>query len=472
MSGAGISASTNTCSALQSDLPGREGPPEPSTVRRNFRLGVINGALMNLAHTFEDPRTILPVFVLRLTSSDAMVGLVSGIFMAGWYLPQFLVSSLIEHKDKKLPYYMLWSKIRIGSRVLMVLSIFLIGDSHPSLLFWAFLLFWTTTSLGGGFAGVPFLDVVAKTVPERRRGSFFGVRRLIGALLGIGAGFVAKAVLAPEFILGFPANYGTLMGMATVAAGVAVYSFCKIEEPVGFASSSRRPLGEHVRSGLALLRGDSNFRGFLLTRVLWSATAMAFPFYAVYAVTDLGMSESTVGIFVTLWVVGTLLANFIWGQVIDRYGSRAGLVWSGILGIAAPLIACAVFLVPEGSSPAAYLPSDLAADEDLGLRHILFMSTFVANAFAFNGRLIGNFTYLLEMAPSDRRPTYIGLANTLAFPLALSPVLGGAVASWTGYFWLFTAAAVVGIGGLWSVILLKDTGSRRVPSVELGAVGR
>lgn len=472
MSGAGISASTNTCSALPSDLPGGEGQREPSTVRRNFRLGVINGALMNLAHTFEDARTILPVFVLRLTSSDAMVGLVSGIFMAGWYLPQFLVSSLIEHKEKKLPYYMLWSKIRIGSRVLMVLSVFLIGDSHPSLLFWTFLLFWTTTSLGGGFAGVPFLDVVAKTVPERRRGSFFGVRRLIGAALGIGAGFVAKAVLAPDFILGFPDNYGALMAMATVAAGVAVYSFCKIEEPVGFARSSRRPLGEHVRSGLALLRSDSNFRQFLLTRVLWSATAMAFPFYAVYAVTDLGMSESTVGIFVTLWVVGTLLANFVWSQVIDRYGSRAALVWSGILAIASPLIACAVSFVPEASSPAAYVPSDLAAEEGLGLKHMLFMSTFVANAFAFNGRLISNFTYLLEMAPFDRRPTYIGLANTLAFPLALSPVLGGAVASWTGYFWLFAAAAVVGVGGLWSVILLEDAGSRSVPSVELGAVRR
>jgi MFS family permease len=434
---------------------------------KNFMLGVVNGALMNLAHAFEDPRTILPVFVLRLTSSDAMVGLVAGIFMAGWYLPQFLVSSLVEHKKRQLPFYILCAKIRIASRIPLVLSVFLIGDSTPTLLFWVFLVFYTTTSLGAGFAGVPFLEIVAKTVHEKRRGSFFGTRRLIGAVLGIGAGLVAKEVLAPGFRLEFPSNFGLLMTFATISAAVGIFAFCKVDEPANLVAGVRRPFKEHIRSGMALIEADGNYRKFLLTRLLWSATAMAFPFYAVYAITDLGMAESAVGIFVTLWVAGTLISNFVWSQVIDRLGSRAALVGSGVLGIASPLIACLVIFLPEGALHLPYPLSELAAGNGMGGRHVLFMSTFVMNAFAFNGRLISNMTYLLEISPEERRPTYIGLANTLSFPLELSPVVGGLLAGWTSYFWLFVASAGIGAIGLWSVLLLKRAGIRVAAGSEL-----
>lgn len=444
--------------------PGPDGGTGPTYSRRNFRLGVVNGALVNLAHTFEDPRTILPVFVLRLTSSDAMVGLVTGIFMAGWYLPQFLVSSLIEHKERKLPYYILWAKIRIISRILMVLSVFLIGASNPALLFWTFLVFWTATCLGAGFSGVPFLDIVAKTIPEGRRGGFFGLRRLIGAMLGIGAGFVAKEVLSPDFKLGFPSNFGLLMSLATVSAAIGIFAFCKVEEPASVVPPQRRPFREHLRSGWALIGVDRNYRRFIYTRVLWAATAMAFPFYAVYAITDLEMVESAVGVFVALWVAGTLFSNFVWSSVIDRLGSRAALIGSGVLAIASPLIACIVVFIPDGPIS---LPRGLL-DGGAGVRQMIFMSTFVLNAFAFNGRLISNMTYLLEIAPPDRRPTYIGLANSLTFPLALSPVLGGALVGWTSYFWMFAISAVISLIGLWSVLILKRAGSRVAAGPELG----
>jgi MFS family permease len=441
-------------------------------LRRNYALGVVNGALMTFAHTFEDPRTILSIFVLRLTSSDTMVGLVTGIFMAGWYLPQFLVSSLVEHKEKKLPYYVLWAKVRIASRVIMVLSVFLIGASHPAALFWVFLVFWTGTSLGAGFAGMPFLEIVAKTIPERRRGGFFGMRRIIGAALGIGAGVVAKYVLAPGFPLSFPGNYGLLMAFATVAAALAVVSFCGIEEPASPVASARRPLLEHVRSGLALIDADANYRRFLVTRVLWSATAMAFPFYAVYAVSGLRMEESAAGIFATLWVAGSLAGNLVWSQVIDRYGSRAALIGSGVLAVASPLVACIVILLPDGGT-AGRLPAAVAgAGGAYDARQALFMSTFVINAFAFHGRVISNMTYLLEIAPVETRPTYIGLVNTLTFPLAMSPVFGGLLAGCTSYVWTFAVAAVVGVAGLWAVMTLKRGGTREGGAMELGAVNR
>jgi MFS family permease len=152
-----------------------------------------------------------------------------------------------------------------------------------------------------------------------------------------------------------------------------------------------------------------------------------------------------------LWVAGSLLADFIWSQVIDRSGSRAGLLGSAVLALAAPIVACVVVFLPEGWGSAPEVFSRLAGTGDLDGRHVLFMSTFILNSFAFDGRLISNMTYLLEMAPPKRRPTYVGLANTLTFPLALLPAAGGALAGLTSYAWLFAAAGGFAVIGLWAV---------------------
>jgi MFS family permease len=157
-------------------------------------------------------------------------------------------------------------------------------------------------------------------------------------------------------------------------------------------------------------------------------------------------------------VGGGLVANFVWSQVIDRAGSRAALLGSGVLAIASPVIACVVIFLPDGWGYAPSFLSGFVDGDSVDGRHILLLSTFVLNSFAFNGRLISNMTYLLEMAPPERRPTYIGLANTLTFPLALLPVAGGALAGCTSYIWLFLVAACFGVGGLWAVKRLKGVG--------------
>jgi MFS family permease len=68
--------------------------------------------------------------------------------------------------------------------------------------------------------------------------------------------------------------------------------------------------------------------------------------------------------------------------------------------------------------------------------------TFLTNGFVRAGRYIANHTYLLEVAPLERRPLYIGFMNTMTFPFMLSPILGGAIVGLFGYRTLFV------IGGL------------------------
>ena len=50
---------------------------------------------------------------------------------------------------------------------------------------------------------------------------------------------------------------------------------------------------------------------------------------------------------------------------------------------------------------------------------------------------------ILELAPSDKRATYIGLVNTIRAPFAaISPIIGGMIIDFVSYKLLFILAAI------------------------------
>src|ERR1041385_5104511 len=83
--------------------------------RRNFRLGVTNGVLYGLGTYFVSRSTVIPSFFSHLTSSSALIGLVSQFESIGWYLPQFIAASFVIHLPKKLPLYRIGWWVRSGA---------------------------------------------------------------------------------------------------------------------------------------------------------------------------------------------------------------------------------------------------------------------------------------------------------------------------------------------------------------------
>jgi len=228
-------------------------------LRRNFILGVLNGALFQLSNVFISPFLVLPLFVRYLTGSHILVGLVPSIQDAGWFLPQLVASRYIQHRPQKKVYYSATAIVRIlswgfltlalftlgGNRLLLLVIFFslpvvssfaalpeVVGDcgfyltdadpeklgvlirkalnSDPELgrrareriinlfplggnrllLLVIFFSLLVVSSFASGVAGIPFLDIVGKTIPVTRRGSFFGGRNFFGGILAFGGGFI------------------------------------------------------------------------------------------------------------------------------------------------------------------------------------------------------------------------------------------------------------------------------------------
>jgi len=382
---------------------------------------------------FMDPDIVLPGFVHRLTGSAIMVGMVSAIVKAGWFWPQMIVSNFIEHRPRKMPVYALSAVVRLISLLLLALLLFLVGDTQPRFLFPVFLLLLACNVSFSGVAGIPFMDIVAKTVSAERYGILFGSRRFLGGVLACGAGFVVRSILSERSRLDFPQNYALLFLFSTVLTAVACALFVLVKEPVESEPGTRSPFVKHMMRAPAILKHDLDYRRLFLIRMLTSFSGMAAPFYVPFAIHKLGVGYETTGTFLAAGMGGVILGTVLWSYISYRYGSPTLFLVSGLGGLFPPVIALTTSL--------------LAASTSVSHAHLVvpYYFVFACATAAATGFGIAGSAYLLELAPRQIRPTYVGFMNTLTFPFMFSSVLAGILIRLVSYEFAFVLCLVAGI---------------------------
>ena len=87
-------------------------PAADPHLRRNYALGVINGALYTLAESLIDSALVLTWFLSRLSAPNVLIGLVVPLRDAGWFLPQLFVARHQARQPYKLPTYSVAALVR------------------------------------------------------------------------------------------------------------------------------------------------------------------------------------------------------------------------------------------------------------------------------------------------------------------------------------------------------------------------
>jgi hypothetical protein len=187
----------------------------PSAYRRNFRLGVINGALVTVANAFVDPDMVLSWFLAQLQVANVLIGAVQPIRLGSSFLLQIGASGYLQRQPRKLPAYLVLSFFRCALLLGMAVLVALTPVGSPWLVggFFAILVLH---SLSSGLIGQPFLDMVGKAIPIHRRGVFFAQRNFWGNILVLGASAVVGALLTEPLGLTFPLNVAVLFLLAAV----------------------------------------------------------------------------------------------------------------------------------------------------------------------------------------------------------------------------------------------------------------
>lgn len=383
-------------------------------MRRNFSLGVANGALFGFIEAIVSPYLVLPLFVTGLGGSPILVGLLPAIYTGGWLLPQFLISHRLQRLPRKLVVYTPIAILRIFCWSAFTLATFLIAP--PKLILAIFFLLFTIYSLAAGVAGSPFMDIVAKTIPPDRRGGFFGNRDLAGAICAIVGGYVINYFLNDEMTSRFPLNFAYIFLIAAIAIAIGVLSFSFVVEPSEPGAIRTITFAEQLAEARILLRENSVYTRYLSTRILLAISDIASPFYAIYATMMLQVPLESIGVYIAIATTASVVTNPIWSRVSDRYGNRVLFIGTALGYLAMPIIALILGSLARG--PALALPFGLI--------------------FAFSGsaRTSANISapsYLLDIAPAAERPLYIGVTNSILGIATFIPVLGGIIVSFFGY---------------------------------------
>jgi len=397
-------------------------------LRRNFLLGVWNGILFNLSGALTETSLVLSWFVSQLTESNFLIGLIGPIRDGCWFLPQLLVSGYLQRRQRKLPLYIAVAVVRAISWGALVLSVLLVKDRRLLLLLFYLLL--TITSLGAGFAGLSFMDIVGKAIPSTRRGSFFAARFFFGGIAALGGSALVGYLLGGRSGLDFPTNYAVLMFASFITISLAMGTFALVVEPVEAVNRERVSLVRQLRRAMDLPRQDANFRHFLAMRLCLMVAQVSTPFYIVYARRAFQVPASMLGVYQTGLTLASVVSNLAWGRISDQWGNRRLVRISNLVGMAMPVAALAMGplerIMPSLNEVIPYL----------------FAAIFVLLGSYRTGTAIGNVNYLLDIAPAENRPLYIGFANTVLGVAMFASAMGGLVVDLAGFAVLFWLALI------------------------------
>lgn len=405
-------------------------PVSPAVVRRNYRLGLINGISFTIGESITNPGLVLSLLVRQLGGPLMLVGLLPALQTMGYLMPQMLMSGRLQALRYRLPIYRNVGIARLAIQALLVAAIFGAAILPPPIALALIIGLYTLFNFAGGLTTLAFQDVVAKVIPLTSRGRFFGTRQFVGGLLAFAlGGTLVRWMLSADSPVGFPANFGTLALLSLLCFIAGIGSFSLVREPPQVAPPKPQSVIDGLRRAPELLRANPNYRWFIITRLLARTGQIAEPFYIIYATEMLNLPQSIAGIFVAIWALAGALSNLGWGWVSDRHGNRRLLSLTTSIASLGPILMLAG---PLAVGAAGLGETALVAA--LGL-------AFLAVGSAADGNMIASMTYLLEIAPEDERPTYLGLANTILGVGALLPVLGGFLVVQIGYQGTFIVGA-------------------------------
>jgi MFS family permease len=403
--------------------------------RRDHRLNwlgfVTDYVFFSIGLTFAGTSTILPAFASNLTNNPILIGLANALWQGGWLLPQIFAAHYLSTAPRKLPVikFFAW----IGRPVFLVFGIFLLfsGSILPAVfllgLFFSSFLFSFTDSI----AGVAWFDLLGKAFSHRERGRVIGVSQAVSGLLSIAAGAVIGRILQSSG-LKFPDNYAVLFSLASVCFLISLGGIYLLREPHEPVAAERQKMLEYLPGLMRLLRQDRTFLRVTVARLLMSFCAMASPFFAVFALRELGIAEASIAWFAIAQTIGSALAGLFFGWIADRYGSHIVIRIVGGVYLLAPCLVLAAGMTGAGG------PAPV----------ILTAAGFLFLGLGDGSIMLGFINYVLEIAPPGQRPVYVGLTNTIIGVIVLFPFIGGALADLGGYRMVFLIAAA-GIAAGW-----------------------
>ncbi len=383
----------------------------------------MHGLFLRVSIRLADVDLVLPAFVSSFSESKFLIAVLPSLYYSIGYLPQTLFANYIEPRRRKKTFLYVAIITRTFIWFALGALVFTLGNRRPGLLLGALFFLLLFYVMAGSLGGVALTDIIGKAIDKRERGRFYAAREMFGSLAAFGSGYLVKIILDQSFPLVFPRNYGLIFFLAAGSLLLGIGGFYLIKEPRG-EGREREPLSSYLTELISLLRKDPPFRLMLLTRVIAGFHIMIIPYYIVFFREVADVPAHFIGFYIMARVFGGAVSNFLWGRVAGTHPHRVIQICL-LLATVTPLIT----LLLEGLGPEYYT------------------IVFVLVGSGISARMVGFQTYLLELAPKKRRPTYSGMQGTTIALTAPLPFLGAALIENFSYQLTFALVSAIMFGG-------------------------
>jgi len=406
---------------------------EPQNYKHNALAIGGESMLFSTGISFISASTVIPTLVAQLTTSPVLIGLAAGLPSGAWLLPQLFVAAWVARFRLKKPILVRACLLSRPFFFVIGLSVGLWGISKPGWALASLIICQVLFYIGDAFASVPWFDLLAKTIPPRRRGRVLGVSQIAGGIGGIFAGLAVRYLLGSSSPWQFPWNYASLFFFAGGILMLGTFLLSLIREDPSDLPEDMPPGIQALTSIPSILRSDHAFSLMLLIRLVTGFISVATAFYVVYATHNAGLGPEVTGLFLSAQVVGTMIAGLLMSALQDRFGVLVYMRVVIIVSMLPPILAIVTGFVSQQLGNAVIYP---------------FLAVFCLLGIYLNSIGWPFFGWILEHATEDKRPLYIGISNTLGTLTMFAPPLGGWIAETLGYPAVFIAALVFAVVAL------------------------
>ena len=389
-------------------------------VRHNFRINLLEGSLFISSLAFVSPQIVLPALVVELGGTNVIVGLLGVIVYGAAFLPQIFAARFTETYPWKKPWALTLGLMQRLAVLMLAMVVWALGAGGGTAPIVVFLVVYTMGQVLAGLAAPGWFDFYAKLSPVHLRGRLSGLRNALGSAGAFLFGFVLTLLLS---VFSFPANYALALMMGFVLQLASLLLQFLLIEGAPSRTAERKPFFAFFRDLPEVLRTDREFRQFMIASIVLTPGTMPVGFFAAYALRELRVDVSFVGIFTVVMVTGQIIGALVNGFLSDRYGNKVVLVASG----AATSCAClGALLAPTGT---------------------WFVAVFAFVGITVGYELMARMNIAAEYSPVEKRSTYVGLMNAMLAPFYVSGLLGGVIADTLGFGILFLLGLICSASG-------------------------
>lgn len=370
-----------------------------------------HGLFLSLTMAMIDFNTVFPSLVDSLTEYKLIFGFLYSIMLGAPLLFNIIFSHYLKRYEYKKKFLLIGIYLRALSFLVMAIFVFLFGKTNPNIVIISFFFLIFLFSISGGFAGLSYSELIGKLFKSKERGNLFSSKQLLGSIAALGGGLIVTRVFSLSN-LAYPLNYVILLFIGFIGLVISSAGFYFIKEPPSVVISKENDtLLNYIKEIPSLLKNDFAFSNFIIVENMASFSLMLLPFYMVFARYSFNLDQNYIGRYLLFQITGTIFSNFIWGFLSKKFGSKSVVRTCIFVGGSIPIVA----LILSRFGPDVY------------------SFVFLLVGFVISGRRIGFDSYLLDIAPEDKRTVYLGVRGTLNIFVVILPILGGVFIDIIGY---------------------------------------